>query len=331
MRYAKTYYSKNGVATKELGAMRDIVKTLSARHGVLLASTFGPKVLKEFRSYLVSTKLCRNEVNKRVGRVVRIFKWAASEELIGGEQYHALQSVDGLKYGRTDARESEPVKPVDDVVALKTAEYASPVVSAMIQLQLLTGMRPGEVTQMRLEDIDRSENIWFYRADEHKNKWRGHDRVVALGPQCQQVLLPLIEGRETGYLFSPADSERQRHQLRQMKTSSTRKTKIYPSEVKSRERRIAERVEKTKRWGARYDTDSYRRAVSYAIKRARKSGENIPHWHPHQIRHTFATKVRKSFGAEGVQAGLGHANLNLVEVYAEKNQQLLRQIAERMS
>ncbi len=330
VRHAKTYYTKSGQPTKELIAVCDIVKALSAVFGDQLASDFGPKALKEFRDHLISSNLCRKEVNKRIGRVKRIFKWAASEELIGGDQFHALQAVTGLKHGRTAARESQPVKPVDEQVALTTADYASPVVRDMIRLQLLTGMRPMEVTQMKVEDIMQEGPVWIYTVSEHKNKWRGHRRVVGLGPQSQAILAPYLASRSDGYLFSPAESERQRHQLRQGQLSSERKSKIYPSELKARERRIAERSGRKKRWGDRYETDSYRRAISYAIKKARTSGQTVTHWHPHQLRHTFATKIRRQFGAEGVQAGLGHANLNLVEVYAEKSQELLTRIAQKV-
>jgi hypothetical protein len=45
--------------------------------------------------------------------VKRVFKWAAAEEFVPITVYQALRTLAGLRKGRTEARESEPVKPVD--------------------------------------------------------------------------------------------------------------------------------------------------------------------------------------------------------------------------
>jgi len=41
------------------------------------------------------------------------------------------------------------------------------------------------------------------------------------------------------------------------------------------------------------------------------------HWHPHQLRHTFATLVRKRFGLDAARAVLGHRSPVVTEIYAE--------------
>jgi site-specific recombinase XerC len=45
----------------------------------------------------------------------------------------------------------------------------------------------------------------------------------------------------------------------------------------------------------------------------------IPHWHPNQLRHTTATKVREQFGLEAAQVVLGHSRADVTQVYAERN------------
>jgi len=50
-------------------------------------------------------------------------------------------------------------------------------------------------------------------------------------------------------------------------------------------------------------------------------------WHPHQLRHSAATEIRKRFGIEAAQHVLGHATLNVTEIYAEKNAEAARQVA----
>lgn len=53
----------------------------------------------------------------------------------------------------------------------------------------------------------------------------------------------------------------------------------------------------------------------------------MEHWTPLQIRHTVATKVRKTHGLEGAQAFLGHSSIDATQIYAEKRHDLSRIIA----
>lgn len=98
----------------------------------------------------------------------------------------------------------------------------------------------------------------------------------------------LVRNRNS-YCFTPADSEKQR----------VRKSHFL------------------KKLRPRYDKNSYRRAMLYAIAAARRVGVNVPDFHPHQIRHTVATQVTKEYGIEAAKVLLGHRNLKVTEGYAE--------------
>jgi site-specific recombinase XerC len=50
-------------------------------------------------------------------------------------------------------------------------------------------------------------------------------------------------------------------------------------------------------------------------------------FHPHQIRHTFATEVRRQHGLEAAQVLLGHRQLSATQIYAEKDVEAARKIA----
>jgi integrase len=50
-------------------------------------------------------------------------------------------------------------------------------------------------------------------------------------------------------------------------------------------------------------------------------------WHPHQLRHSAATVIRKHFGIEAAQVVLGHATLAATQIYAEKNADAAKRIA----
>jgi integrase len=329
LRYARVYYSHGPKAGKEYRAMLDVAGPVTELFGHVPVDEFGPLKLKSFQQHLVQKGYCRNEVNRRTGRVKRIFKWAVSEELAHPSVHHGLQAVPGLKRGRTEARESEPVKPVELKHVEPVISAVSPQVAAIIQIQLLTGMRPSEVLGMRPIDIDQSELIWSYSIPAHKNSWRGHKRVVPLGPKAQQILKPFLDRNLESYLFSPAEAEAWRDEQRFLLRN--RKTKVYLCELKRRTQRksITARKKPKKAPGHQYDIDSYRRSIKYGIAKINRervklqTEEIIPSWHPYQLRHTFATRLRKQFGVEAAQLGLGHARTDIVEIYAEKNHAML--------
>src|SRR5262249_39685305 len=116
---------------------------------------------------------------------------------------------------RSAARESVPIKPVPIESVEAVLPHVSPQVKAMIQLQLLTGMRPGEVTIMRTCDLELKVNPWLYRPSRHKTQHHSHERVVYLGPKAQEILQPFLKpDNPNKYLFSPADAMRLHHEKR---------------------------------------------------------------------------------------------------------------------
>jgi hypothetical protein len=60
---------------------------------------------------LTDPDLCRNEINKRVGRIVRAFDRAVENKMVPPSIHHGLRAVAGLREGRSGVRESDPVKP----------------------------------------------------------------------------------------------------------------------------------------------------------------------------------------------------------------------------
>ncbi|MBX3439482.1 MAG: hypothetical protein KF861_18480 [Planctomycetaceae bacterium] len=113
MEHAATYYQKDGRPTSEVASIRTALKPLLQGYRAEDVADFGPVKLKAYRNRLVGTGLSRYSVNKYVGRVVRMVRWAVSEEYCAPTVLTALESVQGLQKGRTKARESEGVKPVD--------------------------------------------------------------------------------------------------------------------------------------------------------------------------------------------------------------------------
>lgn len=226
--FAREYYSRDGQPTSEYVEMQSVSKRLEKLYGSMNVVEFGPLSLKSVRQTLIDEQHSRVWINRQINRIRRIFKWGVENEIVPAEFLQALQAVAPLKKGRSAAREMPPVKPVPEEHVTAVLPYVSPQVAAMIRLQLLTGIRPGEVVLMRPIDIDRTDSVWVYRPSRHKTDYRGQIREVFLGPQCQEILRPFLDRHAASFCFSPQEAEEARNSARRQ----SRKTPLTPSQLK---------------------------------------------------------------------------------------------------
>jgi len=152
---------------------------------------------------MIESGLSRNVINRACGRIRRIFKWGVAHQMIPPATWQALTTVTGLRKGRTDARETDPVLPVDDTIVDQTLPKLPEVVADMVRFERLTGCRPGEVCNVRPCDIDTSGEVWAYRPESHKTEHHGRARIVFIGPRAQAVLRPYLLREKTAYCFTP--------------------------------------------------------------------------------------------------------------------------------
>lgn len=108
-RFVKTYYVKNGKPTDTQAHIKVVLRTLRELYGRTPAADFGPTSLKAVRQKLIDGGRSRKYVNKQMGRLCRVFKWGAVEELILVVVYDSLRIVPGLRKGRCDAPDHSPV------------------------------------------------------------------------------------------------------------------------------------------------------------------------------------------------------------------------------
>ncbi|MDB4679716.1 tyrosine-type recombinase/integrase [Planctomycetaceae bacterium] len=294
LEHAKQYYRKpDGRQTSEVGCLRSVLNLLVEHIDDCPASQFDSPRLDDWLQNVAAAGYARKTINSHLGRIKRMFKWAARQKLIRPGIYQELCLVDGLRAGRSPAKDTPPVSavPIEQVNALQA--HLPPAVWAMVKLQLFTGMRPGEVVRMRSCDLDRSGEIWMYQPAEHKTQHHGRDRVITLGERAKEVLTPFIDRKKSDqYLFSP---------------------------------REAPHVPTKRKVGEKYSVDSYRQCVQRACEYA-----DISSWSPNQLRHTAATEIRKQFGLEAAQVTLGHSSANITQVYAERDMELAKKVAESL-
>ena len=285
---------------------------------------------------MIADGLSRNTINQHVGRIRRIFRWAVSEELLPVQVHQALATVAGLRKGRGEARESDPVMPVADAMVEATLPHLPPVVADMVRLQRLTGARPGEVCLIRPGDVDTTGEVWTYRPQTHKNEHRGRERIIHIGPKGQDVLRTYLLRPADGYCFSPAESE---HDRREQVHEQRKTPLIYGNRPGTNRKRNPKRSA-----GMRYDVNGYRKAIERAcevafgmpneLRKAAKDGtpdqrherlrlarewRKANCWAPNQLRHTAATEIRKQYGLEAAQLTLGHSFADVTQLYAERD------------
>lgn len=331
LRHIDAYYVKDGRPTSEAGSIRLSLRTLDEHYGGTAAVKFGPLALKALREAYIGLRICRTEVNRRISHVVRFFRWLVEHELVPPSVYEGLKAVPGLRKGRTSVREAKPVRPVADSHVDAIQPHVCRQVWAMVQLQRLTGMRPGEVVLIRTCDIDRSREPWTYIPESHKTEHHGRERVISIGPQARDILVPWIRSNVAEYLFSPKEAEAER--LVAMR--ARRKTKVQPSQ---HDRHKAGTRRRKQLLGDHYTVETYRRAIFRGCRRAfpcpegqdRKEWTRLHTWRPNQLRHTTGTKLRKDFGLDAARAVLGHSKADTTEIYAERDRSLAADVIERM-
>lgn len=345
------YRDAAGNPTSKLNEVKLVIRSIRELYAALPVSEFGPLKLKAVRQSWVTRGIVRTEVNARTGMAKRAFKWAVSEELAPPSVFQALAAVAGLQRGRTEAKESEPVGPVPDAVVDATLPFLNRHVRGLVEFQRLTGCRPGEACALRPCELDTSGAVWLYRPKQHKTAHKGKSRVVTIGPRAQALLREFLTDDPEAFLFSP------RRAVEEVRTdrAAKRKTPRYGSSAGKRKRKAKPaRTPKDK-----YGRNAYIQAVHRACDRAfpppgelaRRKGESVAkwrarltaeqrervkewqhehQWNPNQLRHSFATAVRKAHGLEAAQVLLGHSKADVTQVYAERNEGLATNIAAKI-
>jgi len=334
--YAERYYvDTDGKTTNEYRCVCDTMSHVAAVLGDEFAGKVGPKLLTKLQTHFVRHGFSRGVANQMLGRVKRMFAWACKFEICPPEVHSRLACVKGLTQGRTTAPDHADVLPVPQSVVDATLPFMSPIPADMVRLQLLCGMRPAEVCRMRPVDIDRSLDVWIYEPPKHKNAWRGQVRLIAVPLAAQAILSPYLKRDAEAFLFSPREAERARSDERAGTIGADRKTKVYPSELRARERRRKERL-KTRftQLNDCYTSDTYRRAITYGIRKANQhrkpDAPAVPHWFPYQLRHARATEVDEALGIEAAACLLGHAEVSTTAIYVKRQRESLIRTARKL-
>lgn len=280
-------YYTPGSRHSEFANLRPTLIRLSEHSGHLSAADFGPLALKAFQQRLVDLGHSRTYVNTEVARVRRMVRWAVAEQLVGPVVLQGLEALQPLRAGHSVAQERKRRDGVEWEVVCETLAYCSPQVADMVLVQWRTGARSDSICRMEWDQIDTTVDPWVWRP-RHKTEHLGVVVEIPIGPRCRRTLERHADHQ---ILFRP---------------QSARRNPIYR---------------------AYYTSASYYQHIARALGRASATGHDIPHWHPHQIRHARERLVEREFGIEAARAALAHASLDATQVYSARDLDLARSVA----
>lgn len=316
----QTHYRTLKRITHTYYRIQSALNQLAELYGDLSVEEFKGPQLKAFQRSLASKGLSRSYISGIVGTVKQAWRHAVSEDWIDPALLQGLDAVASLEPGESGAVEPRVVEPapLDDVQA--TLPHLRPPVRAMVELQLITGMRSGELCSLtpgqiiregtfRVQGrgtvrVDQLGGAWVYAPDQHKTASQGHGRYVVLGPKAQAILLPWLDRAADLPCFSPAED----HAAQVAERSAARQTPLYPSHAAKRQATW----ESTR--GDRYTSQSYQRAIARACEKA-----GVPHWHPHQLRHAAEVLIESEYGLDEARAVLGHRDPRMTARYGVRD------------
>lgn len=289
--HSEVYYEQ-----QSLYSLIQALRGFRRLYGDTDACEIGPLALKAFRQVEIDRGLSRSTINKYVGWIKSMIRWAVEEELLPPDRLQAASAVRGLRAGRSNARETPAVSPVHRDIIDRTLSKLSSTVADMVRVQLLTGMRPGELCGMTPRELNMSREPWIFTPRHHKNQHHGKAREIAIGPRAIAIL--------------------QRHLLRSLDDA------VFRPEIRSG--CTSENASQARPAPLGYTTAAYRRAIRRACDAA-----DVVRWSPNQLRHTCATAIREQYGIDAVSAVLGHSKVETSQIYAERARGVAENIALR--
>lgn len=277
---------------REAGHADSVIQAARARLGARAKKAGDVWMLEAPAENLASPrprKLSRGYVNKLLGIVRTMWRRLASDGLVTVAMRDSVCSVLNAEAGQ--GRETSPRLPAPDADVVRTLPHMGAALRAMVQVQRLTGMRPGEVCRLKRGELSTHPGevvhlrvgehlvpvaaqtvgdvtVWLYVPSAHKGSRRKKPRAVPVGPQAQVVLAAILEGK------GPKDN-------------------LFTGE------------------GGRPYTPM---AYATAVRRAARRG-GVPEFTPYQLRHSAATGLAQEEEATDVQAVLGHSSVAMTMHY----------------
>jgi len=288
--HAKSYYDTREPANLSSGLRRFFSDQLDLELGELRA----PIIAKLRDDHARAGELARSTINKHLGYVGRMLRWAAEYGHADPTVVAQIQVVGAVQRGRHSVRESQQVQAVEAGLVELVRDQLPPQLRNYVDMVRATGMRPGEARTMRSSELELvGVRAYVYTPGQHKNKHRGQSRYIAIIGEAFDLTNRIIGQmrqralyQDAEFLFSPGGDGR---------------------------RPYAEC------------------SIPQAIRRAaRKLGQET--WSPNQLRHLYATDHHaQGHDIEDIATVLGHASTRTTRVYIHTQKQRAIEAARRLA
>jgi integrase len=245
----------------------------------------------QWRTPPVKGGWCAGVVNKRVGRIKTVWRWAERRKLVPDGRWSNLRTLPGLRKNDRRVRHTTKRRPATWQEVKDVCRCCPPAVRTVLLLMWRTGARPAEIYTMTAAEIDTSEEFWTYRPAAHKTAWLGHTRAIPLNRKARSILAPWLRAVSSpdAILFRPV-----------------RRSDGHQAEC--------------------YDEETFARAVNRSAQRAGHKGFTA-----YQIRHAVKQIVTRLAGLDSARALLGQASLASTAGYGEAaDLELAKQAARRL-
>ena len=302
------------------------IETMLEIYSGTLVKDFGKRALKTVQRRFVDKGYARDYCNKLTGFVRAMFVWGIDYEYVTEEDAGRLKLVSPVH--KKEAPNRPKRKPVPDDVVIATLPHLLPTVADMVRVQRLAVMRPSEVCNMKVGEIDRSRKIWIYVPPEHKNKWRDQVRIIPLGKHEQAILEQRMTGKEPDqYVFTPQEAMRERCE----RDAANRKTPVQPSQQERKEKRAENPKRKFREC---YNASAYRRSITRTIETVNEQlpdDKKIQHWFPYMLRHAAVSDLAGTDGAglDVARAVAGQKSLSVTMGYNHADVKIAIKAAKR--
>ena len=165
-------YIKNGRPTAQRGKVNVALRELRETCGSLLLSRLNKAALIKHRDVLRrKSGLSIDGVNNKICLIRQAVVWGEERGFVPEQSLASILTLRRIKAPKKPRR--QPV--AEDVIASVLSGLPKPV-AAMVKLQWLTSMRPGEVCAMRWADIDQAPDSlgnWTYTVVSPKTEHLG--------------------------------------------------------------------------------------------------------------------------------------------------------------
>ena len=305
---------KNGAPTSQRHFVEFVLRSFGEYLGSVPVRRLRESLLVQWRDRLEAKReLTRNGINRKVRSLLAVLRWGRARGHVSREVWADCAAIESLRRGQCGnrpehgrPRRAPSFEEIERVVTACTSRQ----VAAMLRLQAITAMRPGEVAAMRWQDIDQrpveaGEGVicWTYTVEAPKTAHHGKTVRYYLPPAAIAILRE-FPGTPRAYVFSPDASMAERRK-------ALRDARQTP--VTDYTRQLDEARART--FASRWGTHAYRHAVERACVEA-----GVERFTPHEARHAALTWIANSLGVTAAMAIANHASAQVTARYVHRDE-----------